>query len=171
MKLFFTLVCFCAITGSAFAQDTTRVDSSGNTLALQPFVGLGILNGGRVGVAMKINDVVTVEAGLGLNLGGTIAILTVLLPTPFPATFGGAFSQGIILTPFSNVSRLSFMLYNAYNFANGKTMSAIQMMAGFILYDGETSDFRMSIGHAIRYAGESSIYRKLMYGVDFVLTF
>ena len=171
MKQVLVFVCFFFIANSVYAQDAAQIDSSGNVSSFQPFAGLGVLNGGRFGVAMKINDVITVEAGLGIDLGGTIGILTTLLFIPVPSTIGGAFSQGIILTPFSDVRRLSFILYNTYTFRSSQTLSAVQMMAGWKLFDGETSDFRISVGHAVSYAGDSKSYRKLLYAVDIVLTF
>ncbi len=63
MKLLFSIFFFCVMTFPFFAQDSLKTAS---TLSFKPLVGLGLLNGARVGLQVQYNDIIAIEGGGGI---------------------------------------------------------------------------------------------------------
>lgn len=153
-----------------YSQDTVRIDSNRTALSIQPFVGLGVFNGGRIGLSAKLNELVTIEAGYGFDLRASLAILLFFIPF---SNDRKALSEGIIITPF-NEKRLSLLLYNTYNFriAGSSSMMVWQAMLGWRIDTGESTALRMCAGYAQKYMGEFPRREdKDWIGLDFVLTY
>ena len=169
MKLLLILLIVATFAGNVKAQDSVSVDSKSmnkTTLTFQPIIGLGLLNGGRIGIGVKLNEIVTMEATAGLDFPASVGVIFFFLPIDMR---GRTLSQGIIVTPF-NEKRFSLILYNTINSNDLSSMSAWQAMAGWKIQTGETTTFRMSAGYAKQYAGKSDNYSDIMIGLDFVLT-
>ncbi len=164
------LFVFCIlITCDVFAQDTTRIDSGCTTsLTIQPIFGLGLLNGGRVGLSVKLNEIVAVEAAVGLEIRATAALVFFFLPLPISLE-GRAVSEGIIFTPFEE-KRLSFILYNTNLTYKELSLNVWQAMVGWKMQTGESTALRMSAGYAQKYNGRWNDFDDIMVGLDFVLT-
>ncbi len=167
MKILIVFVC-CLMTASGVsAQDSSRIDSGcTTTLTIQPIVGLGLLNGGRVGLSVKLNEIVAVEAAIGLEIRATAAIIFFFLPI---SPDGRTVSEGIIFTPFEE-KRLSFILYNTYLTSNELSLNVWQAMVGWKMQTGESTALRMSAGYAQKYKGRWNDFDDIMVGLDFVLT-
>jgi hypothetical protein len=140
--------------------------NSKTTLTFQPIVGLGLLNGGRIGLGVKLNEIVAIEAGVGFDFAATIGIIFFFLPID---KRGYSMSQGIVITPF-NEKRFSLILYNAINSNKLSSMGALQIMAGWKIPIGASTALRMSGGYAKKYQGNSDNYDDIIVGLDFVLT-
>lgn len=167
MKQVLVFVCFFFIANSVYAQDTTRVDSGGSTLSFQPIFGLGLLNGGRFGLGLNFNEIVTIEATAGLDIRATLGIILFFIPASMD---GRTVSQGIIFTPFDE-KRISFILYNTHISGNyNSSLNIWQAMLGWSIQTGESTDIRMSAGYAKKYKGSWNDFDEIMVGLDFVLT-
>lgn len=164
------VLAFCFLTsGSMKAQDTTHIDiGNKTTLTFQPLVGLGILNGGRVGLGVKLNEIIAVEAGYGLGIRASFATIFFFLPI---GNDGRTLSEGIIITPFDE-KRLSLILYHTYNYRTyiSHYIRAWQAMVGWKIHIGESTALRMSAGYAKKIKGIGNDFDDLMFGLDFVLT-
>ncbi|MBS1537950.1 MAG: hypothetical protein JST20_09395 [Bacteroidetes bacterium] len=175
MKLILLTLCCLLIASSLYAQDTdstktSEIDTTNKTtLTFQPIVGLGLFNGGRVGLGIKLNEFIAVEAGFGLDAIASLSALTLFLLPIDP--YGRALSEGIIFTPFAE-KRLSFIFYNTYISKSANESSNYwQAMIGWKIQTGDLTALRISAGYTKKYAGNSMKYKNVNLSLDFVLTY
>lgn len=170
MKHILIILCCLMMVRDVYSQDTARIDTNRATLSIQPFVGLGLFNGGRIGLSAKLNELVALEVGYGLDVRASLAIILFFIPF---SNDGRTLSEGIIITPFKE-KRLSLILYNTYNFrtVGSSSMMVWQAMVGWKIDTGESTALRMCAGYAQKYEGEFPKRQdKNWIGLDFVLTY
>ncbi|MBK9247676.1 MAG: hypothetical protein IPM69_06070 [Ignavibacteria bacterium] len=129
-----------------------------------------MFNGGRIGLSAKLNELVELEVGYGLDVRASLAIILFFIPF---SNDGRTLSEGIIITPFKE-KRLSLLIYNTYNFrlTSSSSMMVWQAMVGWKIDTGESTALRMSAGYAQKYEGEFPKRQdKNWIGLDFVLTY
>ena len=170
MKLLFSIFFFCIMTLPCFAQDSTKVRSL-DTFAVKPLLGLGLINGARVGVQVQYGDIAALEVGGGIDF---LPVATI-----FFRGYSGfqylTLSQALILTPFPE-KRLSLILYHAY--LSDRDIPNIQrhwqFMIGWSIPLGEFTHSRFSLGGSISDEREYGLYGlSASDGItfDFIMTF
>ena len=166
MKIF--LVFFFSsllIASCAKAQDTIKIDSDNtSTISIQPLVGLGLINGLRVGPAISFNDLITVEAGIGI---GFINVLGLVL--------GGAtdeevaISEGITYSPSRHKDGFVLSLYHLSHLIKSSKSYFVEAQVGWKGWLGKKEFYRISAGYGQRYYGNGGGLDNPHLFVDIVL--
>ncbi|MBI3258822.1 MAG: hypothetical protein HYZ54_05040 [Ignavibacteriae bacterium] len=73
------IICCLLITSHVYAQDSVNVNPKSleitdkTTITIQPVIQLGYLHGGCIGIGIKYNELVAIEANYGLDFPAAIA--------------------------------------------------------------------------------------------------
>ncbi|MBI3258823.1 MAG: hypothetical protein HYZ54_05045 [Ignavibacteriae bacterium] len=149
MKYFLGFLCSLFITINLYSQDTKSIDTTNkNILAIQPIIGLGLINGLRIGPALSFNDLITVEAGAGFGIRNFLSFL-----------FGAAtdeeitISETITYSPYRHDDGLVFSLNHLSVRKLSFTTKFLAAQVGIKAWLGKKEFCRFSVGYQQQYSG------------------